>query len=63
MPGSARNELPVKAEIRILTCRQTSASMSFHLGPPLLFRHTASRPHARAGKLLPFPVCAESDKK
>src|SRR4051794_20931205 len=56
--AQVRSELtaPVKEEIRILTCRQTSASMTFHLGPPLLLRHTASKPHAQAGKLLPFPV-------
>src|SRR4051794_6490318 len=53
-----RSELtaPVQEEIRILTCRRTSASMTFHLGPPLLLRHTASKPHAQPGKLLPFPV-------
>jgi hypothetical protein len=44
---------PVKEEIRILTCRLSPASMTFHLGPPLLLRHTASKPHAQAGKLLP----------
>src|SRR3954447_11684369 len=56
--AQVRSELtaPAKEEIRILTCRQTSASMTFHLGPPLLLRHTASKPHAQAGKLLPFPV-------
>src|SRR3982751_2054409 len=55
---------PVKEEIRILTCRQTSASMTFHLGPPLLLRHTASKPHAQAGKLLPFPLrTPDSGKK
>jgi len=30
--------------------------LTFHLGPPLLLRHTASKPHAQPGKLLPFPV-------
>jgi len=55
---------PVKEEIRILTCRQTSASMTFHLGPPLLLRHTASNPRAQPGKLLPFPVrTPDSGKK
>src|SRR3982751_2200571 len=51
-----RSELtaPVKEEIRILTCRLSPASMTFHLGPPLLLRHAASKPHAPAGKLLPF---------
>jgi hypothetical protein len=48
--------VPVKEEIRILTCRQTSASMTFHLGPPLFLAHAASNPHAQAGKLLPFPA-------
>jgi hypothetical protein len=52
---SERN-VPVKEEIRILTCRQTSASMTFHLGPPLFLRHAASNPHPQPGKLLPFPV-------
>ena len=64
--AQVRSELtaPVKEEIRILTCRQTSASMTFHLGPPLLLRHTASKPHAQAGKLLPFPVrTPDSGKK
>jgi len=56
--------VPVKEEIRILTCRQTSASMTFHLEPSLLLRHTASKPPAQAGKLLPFPVrTADSGKK
>src|SRR4051812_46045749 len=47
--AQVRSELtaPVKEEIRILTCRQTSASMTFHLGPPLLLRHSASKPHAQ----------------
>ena len=46
-------EVPVKEEIRLLTCRQTSASMTFHLGPPLLLRHAASNPpHAQPGKNL-----------
>jgi hypothetical protein len=48
--------VPVKEEIRILTCRQTSVSMTFHLGPPLFFRQAASKPHTQTGKLLPFPV-------
>jgi len=57
-------DVPVKEEIRILTCRLSSASMTFHLGPPLFLRHAASKPHAQAGKLLPFPVrTADSGKK
>ncbi len=56
--------VPVKEEIRLLTCRQTSASMTFHLGPPLLLRHAASNPrHAQPGKLLPFPVPATDPAK
>jgi hypothetical protein len=63
-PVRSQMNVPVKEEIRILTCRQTSASMTFHLGPPLLLRHTASKPHAQSGKLLPFPVrTADSGKK
>ncbi len=51
--------VPVQEEIRLLTCRQTSASMTFHLGPPLLLRHAASHPpQAQPGKLLPFPLRA-----
>jgi len=53
---------PVQEESRILTCRRTSASLTFHLGPPLFLRHTASKP--QPGKLLPFPVrTAHSGKK
>jgi hypothetical protein len=63
-PVRSQMNVPVKEEIRILTCRQTSASMTFHLGPPLLLRHTASKPHAQSGKLLPFPDrTADSGKK
>src|SRR3954468_24048528 len=40
-------------EFRILTCRHTPDSLSFHLGPPLLLGHTARK--SRPGKLLPFP--------
>jgi hypothetical protein len=59
-----RKNAPVKEEIRILTCRLSSASMTFHLGPPLFLRHAASKPHAQAGKLLPFPVrTADPGKK
>jgi hypothetical protein len=57
-------DVPVKEEIRLLTCRQTSASLTFHLGPPLLLRHAASNPrHAQPGKLLPFPVPATDPAK
>jgi hypothetical protein len=54
---------PVREEIRILTCRQTSASMTFHLGPPLFLRHAASTPRAQIGKLLPFPIRAADSGK
>jgi hypothetical protein len=54
---------PVKEEIRLLTSRLSSASMTFHLGPPLFFRHAASTPRAQAGKLLPFPVRAADSGK
>ena len=54
----SESNVPVPEEIRILTCRGTSASMTFHLGSPLFLRHAASHPHAQAGKLLPFPVDA-----
>jgi len=54
----SESNVPVPEEIRILTCSRTSASMTFHLGPPLFFRHAASNAHAQAGKLLPFPVRA-----
>jgi hypothetical protein len=64
-PARSEMNVPVKEEIRILTCRQTSASMIFHLGPPLFLRHAASNPrHAQPGKLLPFPVrTPDSGKK
>ena len=62
-PSSVRTDRPAREEIRILTCRQTSASIIFHLGPPLLLRHTASEPHARAGKLLPFPSVPRTPAK
>jgi len=63
-PVRSEMNAPVQEEIRILTCRRTSASMTFHLGPPLFLRHTASKPHTQAGKLLPFPVStADSGKK
>jgi hypothetical protein len=63
-PVRSEMNAPVQEEIRILTCRQTSASLTFHLGPPLFLRHAASKPHAQAGKLLPFPVRAtDSGKK
>jgi hypothetical protein len=40
-------------EFRLLTCRQTPDSFSFHLGPPL-FRSRAE--NHQPGKILPFPV-------
>src|SRR3954471_17956611 len=39
-------------EFRILTCRHTPDSLSFHLGPPLLLGHKARK--SQPGKLLPF---------
>ncbi|HVI79446.1 MAG TPA: hypothetical protein VM715_15035, partial [Candidatus Acidoferrum sp.] len=63
-PVRSELNVAVKEEIRILTCRRTSASMTFHLGPPLLLLHAASNPHAQAGKLLPFRVrTPDSGKK
>src|SRR5947209_17744739 len=35
-PVRSELNVAVKEEIRILTCRRTSASMTFHLGQPLL---------------------------
>ena len=54
---------PVPEEIRILTCRRTSASMTFHLGPPLFLRHATSNPQSPAGKLLPFPSAQRTPLK
>jgi hypothetical protein len=39
-------------EFRILTCRQTLGSFSFHLGPPLFLRSRAI--NHQPGKILPF---------
>ena len=52
----------VHEEFRLLTCRQTSDSFSFHLGPPLL-RRSGAIPQTR-GEILPFPArLPKPDKK
>ena len=47
--------VPVKGEIRILTCHRTPAQISFSLGPPLASGEAPTRAKPSKGNLLVFP--------
>ena len=48
-------------EFRILTCRKTADSVSFHLGPPLFLSPRAT--NERRAKILPFPTSRKNAGK
>ena len=53
----------VHEEFRLLTCRQTSDSFSFHLGPPLFVMQLPIRATPSQANSSRFPYCHDPDKK